>query len=417
MSVRSRLALIAAMLALGVHGPARAQLPADSIPESRVDGSHLQVFLMTMGPGAHIHERFGHNAIWIRDSTRNVDLVYNFGMFDFAAPGFAWNFAKGRPLYWLAVSDLDRTLASYQYANRRVDVQELALDADRKAQLAYALATNLLPENREYHYDYYLDNCSTRVRDALDAVLGGALRRHTSGQPAEGNLRWHTQRSISNTPGLYLGILTALGPAVDQPLDQWDEMFLPAKVQERVRELRVPDGNGREVPLVLREATLLDIDLHQVEPSRPDWTVRLLIVGVLLALLVATGFLRGGAGVVGRALAAGWAVVSGAGGLVLVFLWFFTDHVMTANNLNLLLITPVALAMLPLLWGRKQRPIARRITSGYFALVCLGTVLAALRVAQENREVAALAAPIALTATLVALSVNRQRAPVRPPRR
>lgn len=406
MNIR-RLALALAILLGRISGAAVAQAPD---PVGGQGGAELQVFLMTMGAGAQIHERFGHNAIWIRDNGTGTDLVYNFGMFDFNAPNFAWNFARGRPLYWLEASDLGRTLAGYEYFQRRVDVQELALDSRSKAELANALANNALPENREYHYDYFLDNCSTRVRDALDAVLGGALRRHTRGQPAEGNLRWHTQRSISNSAPLYLGILAALGPAVDHPLDQWDEMFLPAKLQERVRELQVTDDAGRTVPLVLREATLVDLDVHTVEAAQPDWTARLLLIGVLLALLTATGFLAGGAGVLGRVAAGTWGAVSGTGGVVLVFLWFFTDHVMTANNLNLLLITPVAFAILPLLLSKRARPIARRLTSGYFVLVCLGTVLAAMRIGQENREIAALAAPIALTATLVALAVNRRRA-------
>jgi hypothetical protein len=406
MNVR-KLVLALAILLATISEPASARQVDSSASDQVAD---LQVFLMTMGPGAGIHERFGHNAIWIRDNRTGTDIVYNFGMFDFNAPNFAWNFARGRPLYWLEASDLARTLAAYEYFQRRVDVQELALDSSSKAELAYSLAMNALPENREYHYDYYLDNCSTRVRDALDAVLGGALRRHTTGQPAEGNLRWHTQRSISNSAPMYLGILAALGPAVDGPIDQWGEMFLPAKVQERVRELQVTDDAGRSVPLVLREATLVDVDVHSVEPEQPDWTARLLLIGVLLALLVATGFLTGAAGLIGRLLAGLWGVLSGVGGLVLVFLWFFTDHVMTANNLNLLLITPVAFAILPLLLSSRTRPIARRLTSGYFVLVCLGTVLAAMRIGQENREIAALTTPIALTATLVAMGVNRRRA-------
>ena len=373
-----------------------------------------QVLLMTMGPGKLIHERFGHNAIWIRDTIAGRDLIYNFGMFDFEAPHFIWHFVQGRPEYWLDVWDLPLTMRQYQYAERQIDVQELALPAAQRIALAAALAENALPGNRSYRYDYFLDNCSTRIRDALDAALGGALRRQTIGQPAEGTFRWHTQRSITNTPGLYLGILAGLGSRVDQPLDQWDEMFLPAKVQERLRELRVVGDDGLEVPLVSREATLLPADRWQVAETRPDWSLPLFGIGMLVALVIASGAIPGTAGLPGRVMASGWAVLSTAGGVLLLFLWFGTNHVMTAANLNLLLLSPVAAALLPLLWSGRRRPLARKLALGYFALVELGSVLAILHIAQENKEIAALAAPIAVSAVLVALAVNRRRAAALP---
>ncbi|HRP08502.1 MAG TPA: DUF4105 domain-containing protein, partial [Gemmatimonadales bacterium] len=226
-----RYSLLLVALLAGGRGTVDAQASGGEPPAARQQAADLQVFLMTMGPGHEVWERFGHNAIWIRDTVQGLDLIYNFGMFDSFAPGFVTNFIKGRPFYWLAAFDLRTTLAQYDAARRRIEVQELALPRSARAELAYALAENARPNNREYRYDYFLDNCSTRIRDALDAALGGALRSHAEGRPAEGNFRWHTQRSISNDPLMYLGILAGLGSRVDQPIDQWAEMFLPAKVQ------------------------------------------------------------------------------------------------------------------------------------------------------------------------------------------
>src|SRR5690606_8121184 len=172
--------LLALGLAVGAPQAARGALVAQAsggepqaarqqAPQASEQQPSLQVFLMTMGPGQQIWERFGHNAIWVRDTVQGIDLVYNFGMFDSFAPGFVTNFIKGRPLYWLAAFDLRTTLAQYDAARRSIEVQELALPQEQKAQLAFALAENARPDNREYRYDYFLDNCSTRIRDALDA--------------------------------------------------------------------------------------------------------------------------------------------------------------------------------------------------------------------------------------------------------
>lgn len=368
-------------------------------------GESLQAFLMTMGPGAQVYERFGHNAIWIRDTTTGLDLVYNYGTFDFAEPGFVGRFVFGRPRYWLAASTLEATLRSYQYFQRDVMVQELALSPGKRAELAIRLAENLLPENRTYTYDYYRDNCSTRVRDMLDLILGGALRRATEGAPGEGTLRFHTQRSVSNDPPMYLGILAALGPAVDRPLDQWDEMFLPAKVQERVRELRVPDGRGGEMPLVLREDTLLAIGAFTVEATQPDWSGPLVGLGALIALASLTGMVRGAGGIPGRIVASGWLLASGVGGGILCFLWLATDHRAAAGNLNLLLLSPLALAVLPRIWRRGvPGRWSRAALTGYGASLVLGAVAALLPALshQQMREIAATAVLAGVAAWLVA---------------
>lgn len=377
----------------------------------------LAAYLMTMGPGGPIYERFGHNAIWIHDSTTGNDLVYNFGIFDFNEPGFVWHFVQGRPRYRLAAMDLQTTFAIYRHAQRTLEVQELALPTTAKAQLAYDLAQNALPENMWYQYDYYLDNCSTRVRDVLDRVLGGALRRATEGVPADGDFRFHTQRSTASNAFYYLGIETLMGRRTDTALDQWGEMFLPAKVQQRVRELRVAGDDGRKVPLVSREATLLSFDTYAVLPAPPDWTARLLFVGGLLALVIASGLFEGGTGAAGRILAGGWGVLGAVAGLVLGYVAFFTNHVMASPNLNLLLLSPFSLALPWLLRSRRRRPLASRLAMLFLVLLWIGTAFAMVGLLQHNREIAALLALPGTAAGLVALAVSRRRVAAPPPPR
>lgn len=406
--MRSRRALLGIFL---VAAPLAAR--GSSPLAGRVGDPPLRVFLMTMGPGAQVYERFGHNAIWIRDLASGRDLIYNFGMFDFDAPNFTWNFVKGRPEYWLDAWDLDLTLRVYDHARRQVEVQELALTPARAAALAAALAENALPGNRTYRYDYFLDNCSTRVRDALDAALGGLLRRHTEGVPAEGSFRWHTQRLVSYNPWLYLGIQAGQGVRVDQPLDQWGEMFLPGKLQERLRELRVSDETGREVPLVTREATLLPHDTWTVPADRPDWTWPLLGVGALLAGAILTGLLAGPAGWLGRILTVGWSLLQLLGGALLLFLWFGTSHVMSQWNANVMLFTPFAVAI-PLLMSWRSRPRWLDWLSVLYVVTAVIGAFDGFGLGQDNSELVALMLPPSLGALLVASVLNRRRAAAPP---
>lgn len=343
-------------------------------------GTNLQIFLMTMGPGGDVYERFGHNAIWVRDTVRKRDLVYNYGTFDFRDPKLIPHFAMGRPTYWLGVSDLAGTLREYARRERSIDVQELNLPPIKRAEVALLLAENAKPARRNYVYDYYRDNCSTRVRDLLDVVLGGALRQATVGKPGEGTLRWHTHRSLTNDKLMYLGILAALGPAVDQPLDQWGEMFLPQKLQERLRELRVADADGQLVPLVKGEARLLEFARYQVEAEVPQWGMMFSLVALALMLAIMSGLIEGTLGLPGRALGALWLLTIGIGGVVLLLLWLVTNHVAAANNRNLLLLCPLAVLVIPGVFSAKHRgPRAWAPRAAWLVLgsVVLGSLLAA----------------------------------------
>ncbi len=350
-------------------------VPAQTAAAVRTAGDNLEVFLMTIGPGAEIYERFGHNAIWIHDTAAHRDLVYNFGEFDFSGPNFYRNFAFGVPQYWLAVDDLDGTLAYYQERQRSVTVQELRLTPAQRAEIANRLAVTVEPEHRIYTYNYYSANCSTRVRDLLDDVLGGALRRATQGRPADGTLRFHTLRSITNDVLLYVGIDAGLGPRVDEPLDEWGEMFLPTKVEQRVGELRVPGPGGRTLPLVVGKATLLDPQVYHVLPAPPHWGWAFTLIGLVAAVAILSGVVAGLRGLPGRVVATLWAVVSGLAGLVLLFLWLFTRHVTSAWNHNVLFLDPVALMLLAGCWrpgGRVVRPAAVAVA----ALAGFGTLVA-----------------------------------------
>jgi hypothetical protein len=376
------------------------------------NGDQLQVFLLTMGAGADIYERFGHNAIWVRDTVAHTDRIYNYGMFEFPRAfadklKFFGRFAMGRPRYWLGVdSSLQHTVDEYRYFNRDLSAQELNLTSQQRADLAARLARNALPENKVYTYDYFRDNCSTRVRDMLDAVLGGALRRATRDRPGSGSLRFHTLRSITNDKLLFVGIDASFGPRVDRRIDQWEEMFLPEKVAQRVRELHVRTADGQDVPLVKGEFPVLTIGRYRVETAPPHWLAGFALVGAATGALLLLATMNGAAGTVGRVLATVWLLLTGLGGLLLLFFWLFTDQVATYANHNLLFLSPLALGVLPSVWYRgaiPARPWRMRV-AGLLALsVVLGVGLTIVPIVtrQDNVGIAALTVPATLAALWV----------------
>jgi hypothetical protein len=235
------LALLAPLAPLALLGrPARAQTapasPAVAQATAGGPGSELRVYLMTIGPGSAVWQRFGHNAIWIQDTRTGTEVAYNWGMFDFGQPNFLGRFLSGETRYWMEGFDARQLAEHYaRNENRSVWRQELALTPDQRLALLEFITWNAREENKYYRYDYYLDNCSTRVRDALDRVLGGAVRRATGGVLTGTSFRWHTRRLTTGDAATYTGIQLALGRPADRDISEWEEGFLPVRLMEHVR--------------------------------------------------------------------------------------------------------------------------------------------------------------------------------------
>jgi hypothetical protein len=371
---------------------------------------------MTMGPGAKVWERFGHNAIWIHDPVAGTDEAYNYGLFDFEQEDFLPRFLRGHMRYWMAGFPADRYVRSYERDNRSVWVQELNLPPEARLELQRFLQWNELPENRFYHYDYYRDNCSTRVRDALDRFIGGRIRAATESLPSGTTYRFHTQRLTSNDVPIFTGLLLALGEGVDRPISAWEEMFLPLSLREHLRRITVPDRSGAMVPLVKSERTLFESTAPQPPGSPPDWLSWYLLAGTVVggtALGLGVAARGSGAARTGLGLLVGlWGLAAGMAGCVLAGLWLGTDHMMAYRNENLLQMNPLALGLV-LLGGLTLR---RRSQSARWQRA-LPLALAALAVLgfigqllpgwdQVNGPIVALALPVHLG---VAAGLRRAR--------
>ncbi len=377
----------------------------------------LRVYLMTMGPGDAVWEKFGHNALWVHDPATGMDVAYNYGMFDFRQENFILRFVQGRMLYWMQGFDAGATVEHYRGYNRDVWVQELNLTGTQKAALRDFLRANELPENRFYRYDYYYDNCSTRVRDAIDRVLGGRLKALTAGTATGTTYRSHTRRLTAGDALTYTGLEIGLGSPSDRPISAWEEMFLPLSLRERVRDATVAGPDGRAVPLVLSERHVVRSVGRETEREEPpSWIPIYLAVGAAVAALLAflgTRAPRSRAARHGFAALSGlWLLLVGTGGVVLAGLWALTDHQIAYRNENLFQLDPLALPLVVLLpalaYGRRwaARPAAA-LAVAVAALSLLGLVLQVLPgLDQVNGEVIALFLPAHLALAWTALRLR-----------
>jgi hypothetical protein len=333
-----------ALAALFCAPPLGAQEPA---PEP---GANLEVALITFGPGEEIWERFGHNAIEIRDRSTDQARWYNYGIFDFAQQNFFLNFARGLMTYRIAEGDPADELPEYLAEGRWIIEQRLDLTPPQRAQLAEFLAWNARPDNAQYRYDYFTANCSTRVRDALDAAVGGAIKAQTIAPSRGFTFRMDADRLMRPDPAVMLAMDAGLGPYADRRLSFWDESFIPMEFMRHMRTIQVPDETGKLRPLVARETQLAAARLADPPTFAPDWVWRALAVGIasgLLLLGLANLRGRGWARLPFAAIASAVALTLGIGGMVLLGLWTLTDHASAWRNENLLLFNPLCLLLLP----------------------------------------------------------------------
>lgn len=324
--------------------PSGTQLP----PNER-----LKVYVLTFTPGDHPFYKFGHNAIWIHDENERVpykrDLVYNYGMFSFGDPALIPKFFLGRFMYWLDAHGLQGTIAGYKQEGRGIISQELDLTLEQKQELKHLLEENAKDENKYYKYDYYRDNCSTRVRDMIDKVTGGRVKA-VSGGPARLNWRQQTSRLTADLFSEYVILNLVMGDLIDKPRTKWEESFIPMEFQQVLRTVTVVGEDGIERPIVKEERTLLEAKLPPPREDPPTFWPYALVTGLLfgggLAALGRSGVTsRASRGIFGVLLAF-FGLLWGFFGWFFLAAWAFTDHAVGYGNENVMLCVPWAFALI-----------------------------------------------------------------------
>ncbi|RMG61172.1 MAG: DUF4105 domain-containing protein [Bacteroidetes bacterium] len=325
-------------------------VPVGLLP-AQVLSPAAEVSLLTCAPGADLYSAFGHSAVRVYDPVNRLDQVYNYGTFDFDPPGFYLEFARGKLNYRLDVDPFGQFERAYRYFQRSYYEQVLDLSPAQKQAVYLYLEDNFRPENRYYLYDFFFDNCATRIWDVLDAALGDSIRWAATDEPGPDTFREMLDHGLAQRPWADLGIDLALGAVIDRPATYRERAFLPDYLAEAVGQAEVSHG-GRRRPLV-QEAR----PLFEAPPpfGSTPWYLHPWLWLMLLPLGLGWYTWRSwGKGSARAPLDATFFMLAGLAGWVLLLLWVATDHIATAANWNVLWLLPTHLLVGPLLFMRAR---------------------------------------------------------------
>jgi hypothetical protein len=298
--------------------------------------SDTSVYLITCGPGTETYSHYGHSALRITIPERNSDLVYNWGVFDFSTPHFAYKFARGRLEYMLDTEPFKRFLQTYIYEERWVQIQKVNLEPGEIKTLMKLIAENLKTENRKYRYDFFYDDCSTRIRDLLEQAVGSSLIYSPSGNEKQPTFRFLTGKYQRSYPWLNFGIDLLMGTPCDKKASYRDMMFLPIEMQNELSEA-VINRDGRMIPLLRNPDIVLDFNAPVVKSNfftTPDFIFSILCVLIIIFFYLVKNK---------RAIKAADIIIFtlfSCLALLMLFTNFFTDHQQMKSNLSLLWLSP-----------------------------------------------------------------------------
>lgn len=303
---------------------------------AQTDTSHLRISLLTCSPGEDLYSTFGHSALRVTDSAGNEDIVYNYGTFDFDEPGFYIKFTRGKLMYYLSTEEFASFADFYKRENRGITEQVLQLTPAEKNGIKGLLLQNLMSENRFYKYDFLFDNCTTRLRDLVEKTADTTV---SYGKVVPDGTRFrqliHKYLDRNDKQWSKLGIDLLLGSKTDAVMTNREVMFLPDYLMEAFNHTKI----GR-TPVVASAKSL-----HPFIPqsgqnnflAHPGF-----IFSLLLIIVIMQGFsknprikkiINGFDGVL--------FFITGMLGILMLFMWFGTDHLMCRNNYNLLWAWPI----------------------------------------------------------------------------
>jgi hypothetical protein len=294
-----------------------------------------QVSVITIGPGESLNDAFGHNAFRIKDRNQGIDMVYGYGEYDFDAPNFYLKFAQGKLNYLISRHHFRDIYNHYVNYNRTIEEQILNLSTDEKQRLFEYLEDNYKPENRQYLYDFFYDNCATRIRDVAEIATKNNI---TFKSPQ--NLEPKTFRELIhdhvglNSWGSF-GIDITLGAVIDKQATPNEYMFLPKYIHDFFDTAKI---NGNE-NLVTNSTTLFQKKATNMASN--FLLSPLAIMGVLAILIFWITYKDYKNNTRSKWLDIVLFGVTGLVGIVILLLWFATDHSATVHNYNLLWAMPL----------------------------------------------------------------------------
>ncbi|MDP4913153.1 MAG: DUF4105 domain-containing protein [Saprospiraceae bacterium] len=343
---------------------------------------HTKVSLLTSSPGEDLYAQFGHSAIRITDTLSGQDLVFNYGLFDFNTPGFYLKFIRGKLPYQLGIQRFDAFLNAYIEENRQCRELEINLDEKERLALIQFLSVNYLPENREYPYDFFFDNCATRIRDILENKFQANYPDTSLVKKA--SFRHFLAEYVGQNSWINVGFYLILGLPADAIATFRDEMFLPDYLEKHLENAFL---GGQ--PLAKNKINIL----FQNQPQPSDsFLLSPILVSCLLflmALIITIYYTKRWTKIFDTVF---FSLIS-LSGILFVFMWVGTDHFVTHKNMNLLWANPLyILVILNLYLGKNGKYLL-------FLLITLNlTVLTGWKILPQEFHIAMI--PLILTSIL-----------------
>jgi hypothetical protein len=323
---------------------------AQSIP-SLSDAA--RVSMLTILPGDAVYSEFGHSAFRVRDPQRKIDRMYNYGTFAFGDPFFVPKFVYGQLDYYLSVVPYDAAHRHYERLGRPIIEQHLRLTAEQQNALFQFLEINARPANRMYRYDFLFDNCSTRIRDALESAVGDAVQ--FTGRPDPNlSFRHLLDPWVADRPSISVGFDLVLGTPTDRIATPREAMFLPVYLMEAFDHATI-QADGTTQPLVARTDTTLWFEGYDATEQAFPWPRWLGWMAFVVGLGLTVRAARRADTRPGRWLDGTLLGLTGLAGCIMAFLWFISEHAVTNYNWNLLWAWPTHLIAAVLVWRRADQ--------------------------------------------------------------
>ena len=301
-----------------------------------------EISVLTIGSGHLLNDSFGHNAIRVKDSLYNFDLVFDYGRYDFESKGFYLNFARGKLDYMVGRSAFEDFLSFYKYQNRQVNEQQLNLSTKQKTAFYNFLTENMKPEKRYYPYDFFYNNCATKITDAIESILADQIKYSPPIAFKKETFRNLIRSDLNINSWGSLAIDIALGSKIDQKATIKEHVFLPKNLYLLLENSIAASTNLK----IVKKSKLLNSSTATTKTSEGLFSplAILSLIALLILFITFNDFKKNNRST--------WLDVilfafTGFVGLVLLLLWFATDHEATAYNYNLLWAFAINLLFIP----------------------------------------------------------------------
>ncbi|WP_142785595.1 lipoprotein N-acyltransferase Lnb domain-containing protein [Changchengzhania lutea] len=335
--------------------------------QGQILSNDAEISVLTIEPGVSLNDAFGHNAYRIKDRSNRIDVTYGYGKYDFDTPNFYLKFAQGKLNYLIDRTEFNQFYQSYVYYNRSITEQVLNLTQDEKQSLYNFLINNYKPENRAYLYDFFYDNCATKIKDVTNKAIDGDLTFNLPKDYKPETFRTLIQNNLNKNSWGSFGIDLALGSVIDRAATPEQHMFLPENIYTFFDSAQI---NNKAL---VKDTKILFTQKEIAKPSN-FLTSPLFILGIIGAIIIWLTYKDNKNNTRQIWLDVTLFAITGIVGVIILLLWFATDHTATHQNYNLLWACALNILMVGQVYKKQAKAWFINYVKFLVILLCLLTL-------------------------------------------